>query len=98
MVRRYEHSRLYLMHHCEVPVIVVFTKHDQFLLNVAMHLSDYPNEYPGATVSKVADKLFQERYLQPLGDDIGFVRLKRAFSVKCQERMLMFFGRNTYAK
>ena len=63
MVRRYEHSRPYLIHHYEVPVIVVFTKHDQFLLNVAMHLSDYPNEYPGAKVSDVADKLFQERYL-----------------------------------
>ena len=98
MVRRYEHLRLYLMHHFEVPVIVVFTKHDQFLLNVAMHLSDYPNEYPGASVSEVANKLFQERYLQPLGDDIGFVRLERAFSVKCQERILMFFGRNEYAQ
>ena len=98
MVRPYEHSRLYLMHHFEVPVIVVFTKHDQFLRNVAMHLSDYPNEYPGVNISEVEDKLFQECYLLPLGNDIRFVRLKRRFSVKCQECMLMFFGRNAYAK
>ena len=98
MVRRYEHSRLYLMHHFEVPVIAVFTKHDQYLINVAMHLSDYPNEYPGANISEVADKLFQERYMLPLGNDIRFVRLERGFSVKCQECMLMFFGRNAYAK
>ena len=98
MVRRYEHSRLYLMHHCEVPVIAVFTKYDQYLYNVAMHIFDYPNEYPGAEVSEVAEKRFQERYLRPLGDDIVFVRLARAFSVKYQERMLMFFGRNAYAK
>ena len=98
MVRRYEHLRLYLMHHFEVPVIAVFTKHDQYLINVAMHLSDYPNEYSGANVSEVANKLFQEHYLLPLGGDIRFVLLKRRFSVKCQECMLMCFGRNAYAK
>ena len=84
MVRCYEHSRLYLTHHFEVPVIVVFTKHDQFLQNVAMHMADYPNRYPDSNLSEVAETLFQEHYMQPLGDDIRFVQLKRGFRVKCQ--------------
>jgi len=56
-----------------VPVIVVFTKHDQFLRNVEMLLSDYPNEYPDSNVSEVAEKQFREHYLDPLGDNIRFV-------------------------
>ena len=98
MVRRYEHSWLYLTHHFEVPVIAVFTKYDQFLYNVAMHLFDYPNEYPGSDVSEVAEKRFQERYLHPLGSDIRFVRLKRGFRFKCEKCLLMSFGRNAHAK
>jgi hypothetical protein len=66
-----------------VPVIVVFTKHDQFLRNVEMHLSDYPNEYPDSNVSEVAEKQFQEHYLHPLGDDIIFVQLESGFRVIC---------------
>ena len=89
---------VYLMHHFEVPVIVVFTKHDQFLRNVEMHLSDYPNEYPDSNVSQVAEKQFQEHYLHPLGDDIRFVKLESGFRVKCQDCMLMFFGRNAPAE
>ena len=85
-------------HHHEVPVIVVFTKYDQFICNVAMHLYDYPNEYPDSDASEVAEKWFQELYLHPLGNDIRFVRLKSGFRVKCQECMLMFFGRNAHAK
>ena len=90
MVRRFEHSRLYLTHHFEVPVIVVFTKYEQFLCNIAMHLFDYPNEYPNSDATEVAEKLFQERYLHPLGDNITFVRLKSELQIKCQEYMLMF--------
>jgi hypothetical protein len=56
-----------------VPVIVVFTKHDQFLRNVEMHLSDFPTGYLDSNVSEVAEKQFQEHYLHPLGDDIIFV-------------------------
>ena len=70
------------MHRFEVPVIAVFTKHDQFIRNVTIHLSDYPEEYPGSNVSEVAEKLFQEYYLHPLGDGISFVRLKSGFRVK----------------
>ena len=79
----------------------MFTKYDQFLLNVEMHLQDYyPTEYcTDDNVSKEAEKRFQERYLQPLGDGVRYVRLQSGFRVKCQERsMLMFFGRNAYGK
>jgi hypothetical protein len=54
----------------------VFTKYDQFLRNAEMHLVDYPNEYPNSNVSEVAEKLFQERYLHPLGDGVRFVQLQ----------------------
>ncbi|KAN0129487.1 hypothetical protein V8E53_012669 [Lactarius tabidus] len=61
-----------------VPVIAVFTKYDQFLRNVGMHLADYPDEYPAdSNVSEVAEKLFQEYYLHPLGDDFRHVRLEK---------------------
>jgi hypothetical protein len=55
----------------------VFTKHDQFLRNVGMHLSDFPDEYLDSNVSEVAEKQFQEHYLHPLGDDIIFVQLEK---------------------
>ena len=85
MVRCYEHlSWLYWMHLFEVPVIAVFTKYDQFLRNVGMQLADYPDEYPDGNVSDVAEKLFQEYYLHPLGDDFGYVRLESGFRVNCQ--------------
>ena len=72
------------MKHFEVPVIVVFTKYDQFLRNVEMHLLDYPNDYPNSSVSKAAKTQFQEHYLDPLGDDVRYVRLESGFRVKCQ--------------
>ncbi len=81
MVRRYEHLWLYLTHHFEVPVVVVFTKYDQFLRNVEMHLVDYPNEYPDSNLSEAAEKRFQEHYLHPLGDDVRFVRLESGLRV-----------------
>ncbi|KAF8264582.1 hypothetical protein EI94DRAFT_1686266 [Lactarius quietus] len=60
-----------------VPVIVLFTKYDQFLRNVEMHLADYPNEYPDSNVSEVPEKLFREHYLRPLGNDVRYVRLEK---------------------
>ena len=98
MVRRYEHSWLCLTHHFEVPVIVVFTKYEQFLCNIDMYLFDFPNEYPDSDATEVVERLFQERYLHPLGDNITFVRLKSEFRIKWQEYMLMFWGRNAPAK
>ena len=71
------------MHRFEVPVIAVFTKYDQFLLNVEMDVNDYPNRYPHGNVSEVAEKRFQERYLHALGDVVGYVRLEGRFSVNC---------------
>ena len=67
------------MHHFEVPIIIVFTKYDQFLHNVEMHLVDYPNEYPDYNVSEVVEKQFQEHYLHPLGNDVRFVQLESGF-------------------
>ncbi|KAF8273967.1 hypothetical protein EI94DRAFT_975228 [Lactarius quietus] len=61
-----------------VPVIVIFTKFDQFLRNVEMHMVDYPDEHPpDSSVSEVAESQFQEHYLRPLGDDVRFVRVQR---------------------
>ena len=61
------------MKYFEVPVIVVFTKYDQFLRNVKMDVMD---EYPDRRVSEVAKEIFQEHYLHPLGDDVGYVQLE----------------------
>ena len=72
------------MHRFEVPVIAVFTKYDQFLLNVGMDVNDYPKRYPHGNVSEVAEKRFKEHYLNPLGNVIGYVRLEGHFGVKCQ--------------
>jgi hypothetical protein len=70
----------------------VFTKYDQFLLDVKMHLEDYPNEYPDSNVSDAVEKIFQKHYLHPLGDDVRFVRLESGFQAKCQGYMLMCFA------
>jgi hypothetical protein len=82
------------MKHFEVPVIAVFTKYDQFLRNVKMDVLDDPAEYLDCNVSEVAEELFQEHYLHPLGDDVGYVRLESELPITCQGHMSMFFGRN----
>jgi hypothetical protein len=79
--------------HFEVPVIVVFTKYDQFLLNVKMDVSDDPDKYLKRSVSEVAKELFQEHYLCPLGDDVKYVQLESKLHIICQGHMLIF-GRN----
>ncbi|KAH9007676.1 era-like GTP-binding protein [Lactarius hengduanensis] len=58
-----------------VPVIAVFTKYEQFRRNVKIDLDDYEN--PDDNISEVAEKLFQEHYLRPLGDHVRFVRLEQ---------------------
>ncbi|KAN0127811.1 hypothetical protein V8E53_014367 [Lactarius tabidus] len=60
-----------------VPVIVVFTKYDQFLRNVEMQVLDYPDDYPDGNVTDAAGKLFREHYLDPLGDDVKYVQLQK---------------------
>jgi hypothetical protein len=82
----------------EVPVVAVFTKYDQFLVNVGMDVNDYPNQYPHGNVSEVAEKRFQEHYLRPLGDDIKYVQLQSEFRIKCPGYMLMFLDRNAHSK
>ena len=73
----------------EVPVIVVFTKYDQFLRNVEMHLFDYPEDYPDSDVSEAAKKQFREHYLDPLGDNVKYVRLESRFRVIYKDYILM---------
>jgi hypothetical protein len=68
----------------------VFTKYDQFLRNVGMHLADYPSEYPDCDISEVAEKQFQEHYLHPLGDDVRYVKLQSGFRVECRGYSLIF--------
>ncbi|KAF8262776.1 hypothetical protein EI94DRAFT_1808256 [Lactarius quietus] len=58
-----------------VPVIAVFTKYDQFLCNVEMDMFDEPDKYPEGDVVQVAEKLFQDHYLRPLGANGKYVRL-----------------------
>ena len=64
------------MKYIQVPVIAVFTKYDQFLRNVKMDVLDDPDKYLDRIVSEVAEELFQEHYLCPLSDDVGYVRLE----------------------
>jgi hypothetical protein len=60
-----------------VPVIAVFTKYDQFLRNVTMHLEDYGN--PDDDISDAVESQFKEHYLAHLGDGARFVRLESPF-------------------
>ena len=82
------------MKHLEVPIVVVFTKYDQFLRNVRMDVSDDPDLYGNRSANEVAKERLQEGYLHPLGDDIRYVQLQSELRVICQGDMLMFFGRN----
>ena len=64
------------MEHFQVPVIAVFTKYDQFLRNVKMDVLDDPDKYLNRSVSEVAMEQFEEHYLHPLGEDVGYVQLE----------------------
>jgi hypothetical protein len=66
------------MHRFPVPVIAVFTKYDQFLRNVEMHLEDYGN--PDDKLSDAVDSQFKEHYLAHLGDGARFVLLESLFA------------------
>ncbi|KAH8991740.1 hypothetical protein EDB86DRAFT_2830656 [Lactarius hatsudake] len=58
-----------------VPVVVVFTKYDQFWQNVRIYVEDFGS--PGDNIIDVAEKQFQQHYLLPLGDGVKFVRLEK---------------------
>ena len=90
--------RLEFMYHLEVPVIVVFTKYDQFIRDVKFDVLDYPEKYLNRSVSEVAEQQFQEHYLRPLGDDVRYVRLASGFTLKRQGYILTFFNRNAHAR
>jgi hypothetical protein len=77
--------------HFEVPVIVVFTKYDQFLRNVKMDVLDDPSQYQDRSVSEVAEEQFHKYYLHPIGDDVGYVCLESELQVIWQGYVLMFF-------
>jgi hypothetical protein len=86
------------MKYFEVPIIVVFTKYDQFLHNVQMDVSDDPDIYLDRSISEVAKERFEEHYLHPLGGKVGYVQLESELQVIGQSCMLTFkfFGRNAY--
>ena len=67
---------MFFTQHFQVPVIAVFTKSDQFLRNVKMDVSDYPDKYLNRSLSEVAKEQFEEHYLHPLGEDVGYVQLE----------------------
>ena len=71
----------------------MFTKYDQFLYNVEMHLEDHPNDYPNSNVSDAAERQFKERWLGPLGNDVIFVRLKSGFRAGGWDYILTFLCR-----
>ena len=98
MVCRNEHVWLCLTDYFAVPVIAVFTKYDQFLRNVEIDLEDFLNEALDSDILEVAQKLFREHYLCPLGDGVRFVRLASMCTIKLPGYMLMFFCRTAYEK
>jgi hypothetical protein len=61
----------------EVPVIAVFTKYDQFKVNVQMDLEDDAD----LDQHGIAEERFREHYLYPLGDGASFVQLESVYRV-----------------
>ncbi len=76
----------------------MFTKYDQFLRNVEIDLEDFLNETLDGDILEVAQKLFQEHYLHPLGDGVRFVRLASMCTIKLPSSVLMFFCRTACEK
>ena len=56
-----------------------------------MDVLDDPDKYDGRNESEEAEKRFQEYYLQPLGDNVNYVRLSSEFGVIFQDYRLIFF-------
>ncbi len=77
---------------------MVFTKYDQFLIDVRIDLEDHNYEDPSIDISKeaqekAAKEIFEEHYLRPLGKGVPWVRLRGGFRVKYLGKLLMFFDR-----
>ncbi|KAH9008305.1 hypothetical protein EDB84DRAFT_1281176, partial [Lactarius hengduanensis] len=77
-----------------VPVIVVFTKYDQFRRNVQTHLEDIGSS--DDNIFDAADKQFREHYL-PLVMMLDSCDEKVGSEDKYHSYMLMFFGRDAQA-
>lgn len=59
-----------------VPVIAVFTKYDQFRLDIEMNLEDRGCPEPATEAPAEAERVFKEEYLRNLGEAPQFVRLE----------------------
>ncbi|KAH9054854.1 hypothetical protein EDB87DRAFT_1580223 [Lactarius vividus] len=57
------------------PIVIVFTKYDQFQRNVQIDVQDSGS--PDDNVSDVAEKRFEEYYLRALDNGVRFVRLEK---------------------
>jgi hypothetical protein len=60
----------------QVPVIAVFTKYDQFRLDVAMKLEDQGLDASPARLNAEMDTIFEEHYLANLRPSAPYVRLE----------------------
>ena len=60
-----------------VPIIALFTKYDQFKLNVRMKLEDDGDDHARRNAASEAEILFQTKYLCPLQENLRFLRLER---------------------
>ncbi len=74
----------------------MFTKHDQFLRNVAIDLEDRHDEDPSIDVSKeaketAAKEIFEEHFLKPLGEGTPWVQMQGGFRIKYSGNILIFF-------
>ena len=56
---------------------------------------DDPDKYLDRSVSEVANELFQEHYVRPLGD-VVHVQLQSEWCAICQGHILIFFCRNAH--
>ncbi len=68
----------------------MFTKYDQFLIDVGIDLEDRSYEDPSIDISeeakeKAAKEIFEEHYLGPLSDGVTWIRLQREFGVNAWE-------------
>ena len=63
---------------CQVPVIAVFTKYDQFKRNIKMKLEDeaHGGRGSGKVFESEVESLFNHHYLAGLGGTPPFVRLE----------------------
>jgi hypothetical protein len=57
-------------------VIAVFTKYDQFKLDIEMKLEDEGHDIDSALLSTRAENIFKDKYLAHLSGSPPFVRLE----------------------